>query len=1214
MDSGEEAIMLLTQDCWKKFAAAAVMVLVLVTAKPFYGQNQEVAATFSGTVTDPTGLPVTGAKVTLRSIQNGIVRTYTTQESGLFSFTLLPPAVYSLEINVSGFKDFRQRGITLGAGQTIAQNVRLTIGSTAETIEVTAQAPLLNADNANISSDISAREVVDLPLNLRNVISLAELNSSVSNTAEEQVVGAPGISGSADQDVSFLNFGGTFFDTAEYLLDGSWDTRLDWGGVVYVPSADDVQDFKIQTNAFTAQYGFSSGNVINVVTKSGTNQIHGDAWMFYQNSAYDARYYFNNDNQPAFHRDQFGATIGGPIIKNKLYFFGYYEGLRQATPATFLSTMPTTSERSGDFSALLGGQVGTDYLGRPIFAGEIYNPFSTRQVTCGGVDSVTGDAVSHCPAGATTEFIRDPLSGNIATGTGVTNVIPAGLRDSIASKIATGNYWPSPTTSALINNFTAASAAGAHSNEYSARIDYNFSNNDRIWGRWSQKYEQKINSPTYYGASDPGGPGVVAPNNRYSANIGYSHIFSPTFAMTANLGVNRHVEQSTTQSFGFQSSTLGLPSFIDGIAPSFPQIQPQSYASLGAPQGLDNYMVPQTIWTSSVDFTKVHGKHQLGFGFMDIWARIDGGHYANTQLQFETTSTAGPDPQNATSDTGDGFASFLLGVGSGTDQTGYNKFPATDKHMLGWYLQDDWKATRKLTLNLGLRYEIQTAPTERNNAQEYFDFTATNPISTAVGTNYPGELVFNSSSNRGLYNTSYKNFAPRIGAAYQLRDKLVWRGGYGVFFVPNYYGNGPNIGFSQGTPWVTSLNSGINPFTTLSGNASLTCSNGGSSIPCQSAFPNGEVMPTGNSQGGLTDVGFGLNPVVNPVRNSPYVEQWMTGIQYSLTNNDLIDISYVGNHGVHVLSQYLEWNEIPASDLALGNALFNQVPNPFFGHITASGCGLDQPTVAEGQLLRRFPEYCSVTEAPPAVGGSTYNALQATYTHRWHSGLDMNVSYTYSRFMDDVQGASGWAFPGSGSSVRNSYNLAAEHSVDVTDTPHSLVVNYNYELPFGDGKLIGHEWNKPMNAILGGWQWTGIVSARSGLPLSINAATNNTGGFGFNQRPNLVPGADPVPADQNIDHWINPAAFSQPGAFTFGDAPRFLSDLRAPRYFNWDMGIQKGWGFGEQRRLQFRFEMFNALNHPDFFEPDTNLGDANFGTITSAYPARSVQFGLKFYW
>ncbi len=595
--------------------------------------------------------------------------------------------------------------------------------------------------------------------------------------------------------------------------------------------------------------------------------------------------------------------------------------------------------------------------------------------------------------------------------------------------------------------------------------------------------------------------------------------------MSLNFGVNRHVEQSVTQSFGFAASTLGLPSFIDGIAPSFPEIQPQSYSPLGAQAGLDNYEVPQTIYTSSVDFTKVKGKHNLAFGFMDVHAFINGGHYANTVLQFQTTSTAGPNPQQSTPGTGDGFASFLLGVGSGTDQTGYTQFPATSKHLLGWYLQDDWKITPKLTLNLGLRYEIQTAPTERHDAQQYFDFTAVNPISSAIGFNVPGELVFNSNNNRGLYDTSHTNFAPRIGAAYQLRDKVVLRGGYGIFFVPNYYGQGPNTGYSQATPWVTSLDGGLTPSSTLSGNGTL-------GLP--SAFPNGQVPSTGNSLGGLTDVGFGLNPVVDPIRHSPYMQQWMLGVQYSFTNNDLLDISYVGNHGVHVLAQYLEWNEFPTSNLALGNALVQQVPNPFYGAITQSGCGLNNPTVQAGQLLLPYPEYCSVTEAAPAAAGSNYNALQLTYTHRWHSGLQLSASYTYSQFMDDAQGASGWAFPGSGSSVRNSYDLAAERSVDVSDLTHSLVINYTYELPFGKGKQFGGDWNKPMNAVLGGWQWSGIITAHTGLPISINPAQNNTGGFGFNQRANIVSGVNLVPEHQTINNWINPAAFSQPDPLPLG--------------------------------------------------------------------------------
>src|ERR1700678_2758235 len=320
------------------------------------GQNQQVAATLSGAIADPTGLALKDAEVTLTSGQIGISRRYVTQEDGLYSFTLLPPAVYTLEVKVPGCKDFKQHGISLEAGQTVRQDVRLAVGATSETVEVTAQAPLLNADNANISSDISARQLAETPLNLRSVISLAELNSSVSNTAEEQVVGAPGISGSADQDISFLNFGGTFFDTAAYLLDGTYDTRVDWGGVIYVPSVDDVQEMKVMTNAFTAQYGWSSGNVVNIVTKSGSNGFHGDAWEFYANSALDARYYFNNNAQPSFNRNQFGGTIGGPIKKDKLFFFAYYEGERQSTPSTNSYTLPTAAERTGDFSALLGAQ------------------------------------------------------------------------------------------------------------------------------------------------------------------------------------------------------------------------------------------------------------------------------------------------------------------------------------------------------------------------------------------------------------------------------------------------------------------------------------------------------------------------------------------------------------------------------------------------------------------------------------------------------------------------------------------------------------------------------------------------------------------------------------------------------------------------------------------------------------------------------------------
>src|SRR6266478_2430093 len=546
--------------------------LVLVTAMFTFltpptrlqAQTRAFTASLSGTVSDPSGSVLPGARITLTSTERSITRTYVTDATGNYVLSLLPPAVYSLQVTAAGFKTYKQDGIELGAGQTVEQAVVMTVGSTTESVEVTAQAPLLNAENANISSDISAQQVVELPLNLRNVYGLAFLNSSVNNTAEFQIVGGNGISGSADQDISFFNFGGTFFNTAAYLLDGTWDTGADWGGVTYVPAVDGVQEFKIQTNAFTAQYGWSSGNVINVVTKSGTNRIHGNVYEFYRNSALDARNYFNDGVQPLFHRQQFGATIGGPIYKKKTFFFGYYEGLRQQTPVTFGGTMPIAAFRSGDFSAQLAGQAIDaqgqpifDNLGRAVVSGAIYDPFSTRTITAGQVDPVTGLTATR------SGYIRDPFAGNL---------IPNGRWDSIAQNVIQGNYWPNADSSALSLNFSRSAAAAAHSNEYSIRIDHNISENSRLFARWSQKFESKVNVPEYYGPSDPAGPGATNPNNRYSFDLGYSHVFNPTFLLSANLGVNRWVEGSLVQSFGFKPSSLGLPAFIDGISPLFPHV------------------------------------------------------------------------------------------------------------------------------------------------------------------------------------------------------------------------------------------------------------------------------------------------------------------------------------------------------------------------------------------------------------------------------------------------------------------------------------------------------------------------------------------------------------------------------------------------------------------------------------------------------------------
>jgi len=741
---------------------------------PLFAQTQAYTATLSGSVADPSGARLPGVTVTLKSTERGITRTFTTDAAGLFTFTLLPPSVYAMQVEAKGFSKYSQIGITLGAGQNVEQPVTLTIGTATTEVSVTSEAPLINLENANVSADISQQQVLELPLNLRNVFSLALLNSSVNNSSEYQLVGGNGLSGTADQDVSFLNFGGTFFGTNAFLLDGTWNTGADWGGAVYVPSVDNVQEFKIQTNAFTSQYGWSSGNVVNVVTRSGTSKFHGDAYEFYRNSALDAQYYFA-PNKPDFHRHQYGVSVGGPIQipgvyrgKDKSYFFFNFEGQRSTTPAAPTAVVPTAAMKAGNFAAQLGGAVGADALGRTVYKGAIYNPFTTRRVTAGQVDSTTGLVAT------ASGWIREPYAGNVIT---------SGF-DPVAAKML--QYWPDPNSTNPNFNFAQSASSPFHSDEFSARIDHNFTDNTRLNGRFSKKNETKTNSSEYYGANNPGGPGVIDPNNRWSFNLALNHIFTPTFAMSANFGVNRWIEQSQVQGFGFKQSSLGLPSFLDTISPLFPLVIPDGVAGLGPDGGnpnLDEYMVPRNDITYSLDFTKVKGKHSIAFGFMDVVNQLNGGHYFTTRFNFPANMTGGPDP-TAVGSTGAGMASFLLGVGKG--QTGVNAWPATSKQYLGWYLQDDWKITPRLTLNLGMRYELQTAPTDRHNHQVYFDPTAINPISAGLGYNVLGADVYNTSKDRGQYNMPLTNFGPRIGLAYRLNDKLVARLGYGLFFVPSF--------------------------------------------------------------------------------------------------------------------------------------------------------------------------------------------------------------------------------------------------------------------------------------------------------------------------------------------------------------------------------------------------------------------------------------------
>jgi len=1164
-------------------------------------QTRSSTASLSGTVSDPSGARIPKATVKLTNPENGITRVFTTGSTGEFSFALLPAGTYTLESGATGFKTSRQTGIVLNVGDSVSEGVSLTIGTT-EQITVSESGPLLQTQNANVSIAIDSKQVQELPLNLRNVVALVMLNSSVNNQTQQQFLSAGGAEDTADQDMSFLSFGGGFFGTTAFILDGGWNVAGGWGGVIYVPSVDDIQEFKATTNSFSAEYGWSTGNVVNMITKSGTNDFHIVLDEYLRNQKMDANTYFHNLNgigKTPDHRNQFGVAGGGPLYipgiyrqRDKTFFFANYEGLRLNSSGSFSANVPTAAQEGGDFSAqLTTTSLGIDCLGRTIYAGAIYNPYTTRTPTSG-------------PCAG--QLIRDPYPGNIIPKTG------PGSIDALAAKFASGKYWPAPANPGGGFNFNVTASLPTVSDEWGIRIDHNFNANNRIYGRYSNKHESVAGSPAYYGPNDLAGPGINNADNRYNISLGGSHIFSPTFVINGNLVFSRWVEGNDPQGFGFKPSTLGLPAIIDKYAPQFPQVGfvGSNYASLGT---MGQFSSPTNVGTASIDLNKTHGAHSLSFGYMGVVSQIYGGRIATTQFNFSNAMTQGPDPTNATSGTGDAFASFMAGAGVGgagnAGLTGFYGSPASQNYMHGGYVQDDWKVSPKFTLNLGFRYEIQTPITARANDQAYFDFHALNPISAAAGQPYYGAIVYNTPGNRGLYHSNWDDLAPRIGFAYALMPKMVLRGGWGLYYSKNWFGGGPNPGYSQTTALTSSVD-GVTP-----------------TQPLDQAFSTGVLPVTGNSLGGLTNVGQGGGGV-NPYRPDSRIKQFVGGLQYAFTPNDLLDVNYVGNRGTRITLGGMNYGQLDPKYLSMGPALNNLVANPLAGALSTLGlptssCGLSDTTVSQAQLLLPYPEFCGGTSASSEpVGFDSYNSLQATFTHRVSLGLILMASYTYSKFLDDVGGPEEWGSINSGgASIRNYYDLGAEKSVDSTDIPQSLVLNYVYEMPVGRGRTFGGRMNAVEDAVVGGWQVSGITHVQAGFPLSIG----NTGGnaaslWGGNQHANVVSkafksgtcgtGSSTIPVGKTYC-WFNPAAFAQAPAYTFGNAPRYFSNLRSPGYVDEDLGIQKWFNIAEKFRLQFSAQMFNAFNHTNFDTPDTNLGDSTMGQISNTQGARQVQLTLK---
>jgi hypothetical protein len=1206
----------------------AIMVLGLSFTPALHAQSRSTTATLSGTVSDPAGARIPKATVKLTNPASGTTRSATTSDTGEFTFAFLLEGAYILDASAPGFKTTRQTGIVLTAGDSVNLGISLTIGST-EVISVNASGPLLQTADANISTELATKQIEELPLNFRNDLNFVTLDSAVNTQGFRQLLGGGGSEDTADQDYSFMNFGGGYFGTNLFLLEGGYDTAQGWGGVQYLPAPEDTEQVKLISYSFSAQYGWSTGNAINITTKAGTHDWHLVADEYMRNPDADANTWINNDtgiHRQGDHRNQYGIAGGGPLYipgiykqRDKTFFFANYEALRLNGSGTVGLQVPTTAQLGGDFSAQLGAQVGTDCAGHAVYAGEIFNPYTAYQpgtTACGGEGAGTGHVV------------RLGYPGNkIGPTTGTNAMTGTNLIDTLAHTFATGNYWPAPANPGGGHNFNAAASAVTSSNEWGIRIDHNINANNRIYGQFSNKHEGKVQTPAYYG-NDIAGPYVFDPNNRMFGVLGYSHVFSPTLVMTSDLFFVRFAAGNVVQGYPFKPSSLGLPAVIDSWSPQFPQVQfggntfnPNSYAPLGATQNSGEATFPENNASLTIDLNKAFKTQSISFGYMGIWQIQDGGRLIPTVYAFSNPMTAGPYEDTTVtgvSQPGDAFASFMSGAGSsgvgGAGGTGFNAYPAPTYYLHGWYVQDDWKATHKLTLNLGFRYEVQMPPTARHNEQAYFNLTALNPISAAAGIPVYGETVFNSSGDRFLYQRNLEDFAPRVGFAYNVLPKLVVRGGYGVYYARNFYGgNGPDPGYSTATAWTSSPD-GVNVTT-----------------PMAAAFqPVGGVSPlvpvTGNALGGLTSVG--QNPsVVIPHRPDPTTQQFSFGFQYAFTPNDVLDVNYVGSRGRHITLGGMNYGQLNPSYLSLGSALGASAgTNPFAAPLAALGLTPMGCSWTKAQSLMPFPEFCgAVSSSFEPVGINNYNALQASFKHRFGQGLIFTASYTFSKFLSDVDGPESWANINSGgASIRNYYNLRQEWTVDSEDIPQSLVLNYVYELPFGRGKKFGSGMNLVEDEIIGGWQVTGITTVQSGFPMSVAPGTNSASVYGGNQHANLtgqpIRGTGTCGAGTLSNPFIpvgtkncffNPAAFTSPDAYTFGDAPRYFSNFRAPRYVDQDLGLQKWFRIGEKLRLQVGVQMFNAFNHPNFGVPDAGVGDATMGESAGTQAPRQMQGALK---
>jgi hypothetical protein len=1239
-------------------------VLLWFQATPLLAQVD--TGSIVGTVTDQSGAVVTGAKVTLTSEATAASLSTSTGSDGVYTFSPVKIGSYKLEVAMQGFQTTTAPGVVVDIGAHVVQNFTIKAGSVNQTVEVTAAAPLLQSQNAAVGQVVDSKSVNDLPLNGRNFTFLAQISAGVNtpqaDTRGNAATGAFAANGLRPAQNNYLLDG----------IDNNSDTVdfLNGTNFVVLPPVDAIQEFKVQTSNFSAEFGRSGAAILNATMKSGTNELHGDLWEFFRNDKLDAADFFENAGnirKGELRQNQFGGTIGGPVViphiidgRNKLFFFADYEGLRRIQGTVLTGSVPTAAERSSgytDFQDLITGQSGTvkDGLGRTFPLGTVFDPATTRAVTAGAIDPVSG-----LMAG-TTGYVRDPFftGGSVAGITnfvplaGELNQIPAGRLDANAIKLL--NLYPNPTTSSLFGNFANSPKLDEHRNGFDVRMDAIFSEKNQVFFRFDYVDDPQF-IPGIFGGVADGGAFQQGNQTALSQNtaFGYTHTFSPSLINEARIGFNYlHTTRSgpvadqdgLPAQFGIQAVPQGdlnggLPAFgINGLA------------TLGSNAFLPSNETSQTLQLTD-DLTKIYGKHTFKMGFE--WQ-----HVKFTTLQppwshgeWDYNGAFTDIPAGTSGNTG--RADFLLTptvssvggpnyVGGSSNIYMSNIFLTNNgKNYYGGYANDDWKVSSKLTVNLGLRYDffglvkdnhsnqanfipagapylgptylIPTGPYANDLSPSFLSLTAKDGINVLISNKY----------GPGLGNSQYNNLAPRLGVAYQVNPKTVIRAGWGLFYDGfENRGYSPNIG--ENYPFQFNFNfvppNTYTPYTYT--NCPAAAPYGGTAT-FETGFACTPLDPVTVNASGLQLRGIQFN------YHTPYSMASNITLQYQLTPTVAIQAGWINTQGRHL--EVFPNNNLPSVIAPVSTPEKNLVPFPDFG----------------------FGGSYAAT-----AGNSNYNGLQTQIEKRFSGGLTILMNYTYSKTLSDAHDLlNGGSVGNGGAGNINGYRapyvpgmgIHADYGLAPFDIRNVFHFSGGYELPIGRGKKFASDASGVKNQIIGGWAVNWLLTLQDGQPITLNCPTQTASSVACGD---LLVSGQPLKLGLHTDSngklsWFSNglAALTQPCVLGPGNVPQLnnpvgcrpltgidalggLTQVPGPGFHRLDFSLFKNFPISETKYLQFRTEFFNITNHPNFNAPNFggngvqsisgsgNYNSNTFGEIGSTrdnpYDPRQIQFALKFF-